>query len=80
VAYPIGVAQYGYCRIIHYVANEFIASARDNQVDKLIQSKHFLYIFTGFEQAEPAFGQAGIVRSLRDNFSQYLVSASCLTP
>ena len=57
-------------RVVHDVADKFIAAAGDDQVDVLIQFEHRGDIGAGFEQSQPAGGHARFDGGFGDDLGQ----------
>ena len=59
VADAVGVAEDRDVRVVHDVADELVGAAGDDQVDLLVEGEHVGDVLAGFEQVDPAGGQAG---------------------
>ena len=58
VAHAVAVAQHRDARIVHDVAHKCIGTARDDQIDLLVEAEHLAHILARGQQSRPARGQA----------------------
>ena len=78
MADAVGMPHDGDFGVVHDVLHEFIAAARDDQVDEVVQFENGCDFFSRFQKVHPPFGDAIQVSRCSDqDFGQCAVGVKC---